>query len=92
MWRDVLGIGTSIATTEEAAGWRRLAKRTVETHVARHGWVCPGWHRELHAVRPGEFAADHPDPLVLGGEPLPAHPGVLCSSCNARNGLSLRRC
>ena len=30
-------------------------------------------------------------PLVLGGEPLPARPGVLCSSCNARKGLSQRR-
>ncbi len=69
----------------------RLAKRTVEAHVARHGWTCPGWHRDPHQVRPGELAADHPVPLVLGGEPLPAQPGVLCASCNARKGLSQRR-
>ena len=31
--------------------WRRLAKRTVEDWVARHGWTCPGWHR---AAAPGE--------------------------------------
>jgi hypothetical protein len=31
------------------------------------------------------------EPLVLVGEPLPARPGVLCSSCNARKGLSQRR-
>jgi len=32
-------------------------------------------------------------PLVLGGEPLPVRPGVLCSSCNARKGSSHpRRC
>ena len=73
------------------SAWRRLAKRTVEDWVARHGWTCPGWHREAHPVRPGELAADHPVPLVLGGEPLPARPGVLCASCNARKGLSQRR-
>ena len=44
-----------------------------------------------HPLRPGELAADHPDPLVLGGEPLPIQPGVLCPSCNARKGLSQRR-
>jgi hypothetical protein len=73
------------------SAWRRLAKRTVETYVAVHGWTCPGWHREPHPVRPGELAADHPVPLVLGGEPLPARPDVLCASCNARKGLSQRR-
>ena len=73
------------------SAWRRLAKRTVEAHVALHGWTCPGWHREPHPVRPGELAADHPVPLVLGGEPLPARSGVLCASCNARKGLSQRR-
>jgi len=26
-----------------------------------------------------------------GGEPLPARPGVLCASCNARKGLNQRR-
>jgi hypothetical protein len=46
----------------------------------------------LIRVRPGELAAEHPVPLVLGGEPLPAHPDVLCSSCNASKTLSqLRR-
>jgi hypothetical protein len=73
------------------AAWRQLAKRTAEAHVALHGWTCPGWHREPHPVRPGELAADHLVPLVLGGEPLPARPGVLCASCNARKGLSQRR-
>jgi hypothetical protein len=68
-----------------------LAKLTVEAWVAVHGWTCPGWHREPHPVRPGELAADHPVPLVLGGDPLPARPGVLCASCTARKGLSQRR-
>ena len=45
----------------------------------------------MHLLRPGELAADHSEPLVLGGEPLPAVPGVLCSGCNARKGLSQRR-
>ena len=73
------------------SAWRRLAKRTVESWVAVHGWTCPGWRREPHPVRPGELAADHPVPLVLGGEPPPKRPGVLCASCNARKGLSQRR-
>jgi hypothetical protein len=42
-------------------------------------------------VRPGDLAADHPEPIVLGGEPPPERPGVLFSSCNARMGLSQRR-
>jgi hypothetical protein len=37
-------------------------------------------------VRPNKLAADHPEPPILGGEPLPARPGVLCASCNARKG------
>ena len=61
----------------------------IGSHVMAGG--CPGWHRQPHPVRPGELAADHPVPLVLGGEPLPARPGVLCASCNARKGLSQRR-
>jgi len=31
---------------------------------------------------------DYPIPLVLGGGPLPARPGVLCASCNACRGRS----
>ena len=69
----------------------RSGQDTVEAHVAVHGWVCPGWHREAHPVKPGDLAADHRVPLVLGGEPLPARPGVLCGGCNARKGLSQRR-
>ena len=65
--------------------------RAIAAHVSVHGWHCPGWHRPPHPVGPGELAADHPVPLVLGGEPLPARPGVLCASCNARKGLSQRR-
>ena len=83
----------------EACGWPTTNERRrdrcglpkTEAHIAVHGWHCPGWHREPHAVRPGELAADHPVPLVLGGEPLPAQPGVLCASCNARKGLNQRR-
>lgn len=32
-------------------------------------------------MRPGEPASDHPVPLVLGGEPLPVRPAVLCAGC-----------
>jgi len=31
----------------------------------------------MHLVRPDELAADQPVPIVLGGELLPAEPGVL---------------
>jgi hypothetical protein len=49
-------------------------------------------HRRIDVSLPsGDLAADHPVPLVLGREPLPARPGVLCASCNARKGLSQRR-
>jgi len=71
--------------------WQQLAKRTVQAWVKAHGWLCPGWRREAHRVKPGRLAADHPDPLALGGAPLPRQPGVLCSSCNARKGLSQRQ-
>lgn len=71
--------------------WRTLAKRTVEKWVGHHGWVCPGWRRAAHSVKPRQLAADHPVPLALGGEPLPVNAGVLCRSCNARKGLSQRR-
>jgi hypothetical protein len=77
-------VGLNSHRVDATVARRRLAKRTVEAHVAVHGWSCPGWHREPHPVRPGELAADRPVPLVLGGEPLPARPGVLCASCNAR--------
>jgi len=58
---------------------------------ARCGDPAESWARHLLQARPGELAADHPVPLILGGEPLPARPGVLCASCNARKGLSQRR-
>ena len=59
--------------------------------MGHHGWACLGLHRYAHPVRSGDPAADHPEPLVLGGEPLPAQPGVPCAGCNARKGLSQRR-
>ena len=80
VWTGAAWLGSSIT-----------AKRTAQAHVPRNGWTCPGWHHPAHAVQPGELAADHPEPLVLGGEPRPAQPGVICSSCNARKGLSQRR-
>ena len=58
--------------------WRTLAKRTVEAWVASHGWTCPGWRRAAHPVTPGQLAADHPEPLALGGEAAPSSPA--CSA------------
>ena len=47
----------------------------------------PAWlHGPSYPVPLGELAADHPVPLVLGGEPLPARPDVLCSSCKRGRG------
>jgi hypothetical protein len=59
--------------------------------LGREPWLGVSWHRPAHPVRPGQLAADHPVPLVLGGEPLPGRLGALCASCNARKGLSQRR-
>ena len=82
----IFGMHTRGASRRDAQD--RHDRADVVPHVARHGWHCPGWHREPHPVRPGELAADHPVPLVLGGATLPARPGVLCASCNALKGLS----
>jgi hypothetical protein len=49
---------------------------------------CPLYEEvAIHPVRPGELAADHPVPLVLGGELLPARPDVLCASCKRSQGV-----
>ena len=80
MWRTRSAFGL-----EEA----KVAPPTMSTLPSgRSVWVVP-----IPMLRRGvgEFAADHPEPLVLGGEPLPRQPGVPCSSCNARKGLSQRR-
>ena len=65
--------------------WRKLAARTVQQHVARYGWVCPGWKRPPHPSR--QLSADHRVALAAGGEPFEAtNVGVLCRSCNTAKG------
>jgi hypothetical protein len=89
-------IDRTIALSPRSIG----SQRRDLTLDARGSWARRSWVRSPLAtqdprsgrwVRPGDLAADHPEPLVLGGEPLAAEPGVLCSSCNARKGLSQRR-
>lgn len=48
---------------------------------------CPAFNPPAQR---GNLTADHPEPLGLDGEPLPARPGALCSTCMARKGLSQR--
>jgi hypothetical protein len=73
------------------SAWRRLAKRTVEDWVAPQRLDLSGLAPRAAPGAPGELAADHLVPLVLGGEPLPAQPGGFCLGCNARKGLRQRR-
>jgi 5-methylcytosine-specific restriction enzyme A len=61
---------------------KQRRKAVVAAHVAKYGWVCPGYGRMLHPSR--DLCADHLIPRVGGGEYGPL--GVLCRSCNARRG------
>lgn len=64
---------------------KKRRKQAVREHVARHGWVCPGWQRTAH--RAYDLTADHVVPVAAGGSqggPLQ----VLCRSCNGRKGAS----
>jgi len=59
-------------------------RKVVEAWTAAPGRVCPGYRRDAHVLRPGEFlTADHITPTSVGGDP--AGPlAVLCNRCNVR--------
>lgn len=58
---------------------RRAA--AVRAHVARHGWVCPGYGVSPHPSR--DLTADDVVPVAATGRPS-AELRVLCRSCNSR--------
>jgi 5-methylcytosine-specific restriction protein A len=68
--------------------WLRLRDSAVRAHVREHGWICPGYGRESHAVDPGDLTGDHIIPRSLAPERRldPTNVAVLCLSCNAAKG------
>ena len=56
--------------------WPELSRRTIEAHVARHGWWCPGWGVEAHESH--DLTCDH----VVDGDATRLQ--VLCRGCNTR--------
>lgn len=56
-----------------AGGWAKLSRKTIATHRAIYGDVCPGYQVPPHQVDPHEWTTDH-------------HLGALCRSCNSRKG------
>lgn len=61
--------------------WRKHSARRRAEHVARQGWVCPGYRRPAHPA--DRLTLDHPVPLALGGALL-QDGDVLCPGCNTR--------
>lgn len=68
----------------DRAAWRGLRRRVVEAHVARHGFICPGWGVEPHPAL--DLVADHVLPVAAGGLSVPGNVQVLCRRCNGRKG------
>lgn len=68
--------------------WLRMSARAVRAHVAAHGWVCPGWQRDLHEVEPGQLTGDHIVPRSVAPERThdPTNLQVLCLACNSAKG------
>ena len=70
--------------------WRRLRKRLIGRHVARYGYLCPGWERPPHLA--ARLSVDHVVPDALGGERYDAdNLQVLCTLCNRVKGTSIGR-
>ena len=62
---------------------RKRRARAVAEHVARFGWVCPGWPPSGHAAHPcTDLTAAHHVAVVNGGIDGPL--SVLCRSENSR--------
>lgn len=63
--------------------WQRLAKKTVEAHIAEIGYWCPGWGTPPHPSQ--DLCADH----VVARDPSRLQ--VLCRACNGRKSVNERR-
>ena len=65
--------GTSLvraASPHGATPSVRGAEPRVERSIEEHGYICPGFNREPHAVEPSNIlTADHIEPTSLGGDP-----------------------
>lgn len=66
----------------------KLKAITVQRWVARYGWVCPGYKRPAHPVRPGGLEGEHIIPRSLRPDLMYelSNYSVLCRSCNAHKG------
>ena len=62
--------------------WPTISRRYRAEHVARHGWVCPGWDRPPHPST--DLVTDHVNPRD------PTRVQVLCRSCNSRKSVHER--
>ncbi|SKF61371.1 Uncharacterised protein [Mycobacteroides abscessus subsp. abscessus] len=61
---------------------RKRRARAVAEHVARLGWVCPGYGVPAHESR--DLTADHVLAVANGGGDGAL--AVLCRPCNSRKG------
>lgn len=68
------------------ATYYRLRPIVLNTHVRKHGWVCPGYGRPRH--RSKRLTVDHITPRARGGTNTLDNLGVLCLSCNSRKRAS----
>jgi len=71
---------------------RKLTALVISRHVAKHGWVCPGWRRSPHPVPPGGLTGDHIIPRAIRPDLAedPTNYGVLCPLCNTTKGSRFR--
>ena len=64
--------------------WQMLVAQMKAEHVARQGWVCPGWGVPSHPS--GDLTGDHRVPLSVGGQSVRENVVILCRACNSRKG------
>jgi 5-methylcytosine-specific restriction endonuclease McrA len=66
----------------------RLRRTLIDTWVAQHGWWCPGYQRDAHAVEPGRLSLDHIVPRSVAPHLMhePSNLTILCLPCNQKKG------
>jgi 5-methylcytosine-specific restriction protein A len=64
---------------------QRRRAAAVQTHIAAHGYWCPGWRTPPHPTR--DLTADHPLAVAAGGAET-QELEILCRSCNSRKGAT----
>lgn len=53
--------------------WHNQSRAAIASHVATHGWWCPGWRVDPHPSE--DLTLDH-------------QRGVMCRGCNARKRIT----